>query len=118
VTLAGFQSNPWKYIARAQLFLLTSRYEGFGNVLIEAMACGVPVVATASAGTRDIVDHQVDGMLVDVHSPTAVAASVIAIVESPARRQAMARAARNAADRFAVGHVLARYEQVLELLAA
>jgi len=118
VTLAGFQSNPWKYIARAQLFLLTSRYEGFGNVLIEAMACGVPVVATASAGTRDIVDHQVDGMLVDVHSPTAVAASVIAIVESPARRAAMARAARNAADRFAVGHVLARYEQVLELLAA
>ncbi|HET6957301.1 MAG TPA: glycosyltransferase, partial [Vicinamibacterales bacterium] len=50
VVLCGFQKNPWKYIARADLFALTSRYEGFGNVLIEAMACGVPVVATSSPG--------------------------------------------------------------------
>ena len=52
IILCGFQKNPWKYIARADVFALSSRYEGFGNVLIEAMACGVPVVATSSAGTR------------------------------------------------------------------
>jgi glycosyltransferase involved in cell wall biosynthesis len=86
--------------------------------LIEAMACGVPVVATASAGTRDIVGHQVDGMLVDQHSPAAVAASVIAVLESPARRAEMANAAGIAANRFAIGQVIARYEQVLESLAA
>ena len=51
----GFQRNPWKYIARGDVFVLTSHYEGFGNVLVEAMACRVPVVATASPGTRDIV---------------------------------------------------------------
>ena len=50
VHLCGFHVNPWKYIARADVFALTSRYEGFGNVLVEAMACGVPVVATSSAG--------------------------------------------------------------------
>jgi len=118
VSLAGFQSNPWKYIARADLFLLTSRYEGFGNVLIEAMACGVPVVATASAGTRDIVQHGVDGMLIDVHSAQTVAASVAAILESPERRNAMSAAAIQSADRFAIEHVIARYEQVLEQLAS
>jgi len=118
VSLAGFQANPWKFIARADLFLLTSHYEGFGNVLIEAMACGVPVVATASAGTRDIVSHQVDGLLVDVHSPAAVASSVIALLESPARRAEMARAARSSANRFAGAHVIARYGQLLESLAA
>jgi glycosyltransferase involved in cell wall biosynthesis len=118
VSLAGFQSNPWKYIARADLFLLTSRYEGFGNVLIEAMACGVPVVATASAGTRDIVGHHVDGMLVDVHSPAAVASSVVAVLESPGLRADMARAARASANRFAVANVIAGYEQALESLAA
>ena len=118
VSLAGFQANPWKFIARADLFLLTSHYEGFGNVLIEAMACGVPVVATASAGTRDIVRHQVDGMLVEQHSPAAVASSVIAVLESPARRAEMSNAARDAANRFAVAQVIARYEQVLESLAA
>ncbi len=49
VVLCGFQKNPWKYIGRADVFALTSRYEGFGNVLVEAMACGVPIVATTLA---------------------------------------------------------------------
>ena len=118
VSLAGFQANPWKYIARADVFLLTSRYEGFGNVLIEAMACGVPVVATASAGTRDIVQHGIDGLLVDVHSPQTVAAGVLSILESPARRNAMSQAATLSADRFAVEQVIARYDAVLEQLAS
>lgn len=118
VSLGGFQANPWKYIARADVFLLTSRYEGFGNVLIEAMACGVPVVATASAGTRDIVQHGTDGLLVEIHSPKTVADSVASILESPERREAMARAARRAADRFAVDQVIARYDGALEQLAS
>jgi glycosyltransferase involved in cell wall biosynthesis len=118
VSLAGFQANPWKFIARADAFLLTSHYEGFGNVLIEAMACGVPVIATASAGTRDIIGHQVDGLLVEAHTPAAVASSVIAVLESPARRDAMARAARSSANRFAVNQVIARYQHMLESIAA
>lgn len=117
IALAGFQSNPWKYIARADLFLLTSKYEGFGNVLIEAMACGVPVVATASAGTRDIVRHDIDGMLVQPHTPSAVAAAATGILTSPARRLQMARAARDAADRFAVDRVIADYEGAMADLA-
>lgn len=118
VTLAGFQANPWKYIARADVFLLTSRYEGFGNVLIEAMACGVPVVATASAGTRDIIQHGVDGLLVDVHSANSVSAAVMTVLDSPERRAVMAAAARHSADRFAIDQVIARYEAVMEQLAA
>ena len=118
VTLAGFQPNPWSYIARAELFLLTSRYEGFGNVLIEAMACGVPVVATASPGTRDIIRNGIDGRLVETHLPQSVSAAVIELLESDDRRRTMSEAARQGAERFATRHVVDQYDVLMEQLAS
>ena len=118
VTLLGFHRNPWKFIARADVFALSSHYEGFGNVLIEAMAVGVPVVATASAGTRDIVDDGVDGVLVESHTATALAAALRQVLENNERREGMARYARVAAERFAAPRVIARYDAVLGQLAA
>ena len=117
VSLAGFQSNPWKFIARAQLFLLTSRYEGFGNVLIEAMACGVPVIATASSGTRDIVRDGIDGRLVDVHSPHSIAAAVVEVLTSHPLRASMSIAAKANANRFAADAVVDQYDALLEEIA-
>jgi glycosyltransferase involved in cell wall biosynthesis len=118
VSLAGFQANPWKYIAKADVFLLTSRYEGFGNVLIEAMACGVPVVATASAGTRDIVQQDIDGVLIDSHTPEAVAAALRRVLDHPGLRASMSRQAAASAERFAAPRVAARYDQVLQQVDA
>jgi glycosyltransferase involved in cell wall biosynthesis len=118
IAFAGFQANPWKYIARADVFLLTSKYEGFGNVLIEAMACGVPVVATASAGTGDIINHDVDGLLVESHTAPHVAAALKSMLESRDRRQSMSAAARAAANRFAVEQVVSQYHSVMEQLAS
>lgn len=112
VVLCGFQPNPWKYIARADVFALTSRYEGFGNVLVEAMACGVPVVATASPGTREIVTDGVDGLLVDPHHPAAMAASLSAVLTDAARRARMAAAARRSATRFSTDAIAAEYDVV------
>ena len=112
VSLAGFQSNPWKYIARADVFLLTSRYEGFGNVLVEAMACGVPVVATASPGTRDIVTSGVDGFLVESHTADRVAAALRGVLSDAGARRAMGEAAIDAAERFAASQVIERYDRV------
>ena len=58
VRFAGFQANPYAWFARADAFVLSSRYEGFPNVILEALACGVPVIATpAPGGTREILDH-------------------------------------------------------------
>ena len=118
VSLAGFQANPWKYIAKADVFLLTSRYEGFGNVLIEAMALAVPVVATASAGTRDIVDQEVDGLLVDSHTPEAVAAALRRVLENRELRASLSCQAAASAEQFSAPRVIARYDQVLKQVAA
>lgn len=118
IVLMGFQQNPWKFIARAQVFALSSHYEGFGNVLIEAMALGVPVVATASAGTRDIVNHGVDGVLVEPHTAQGMAGALRQLVDHESVRVAMGRQAMRSAERFAAPAVIARYDSVLRGLAA
>ena len=118
VTFAGFQRNPWGYIARADVFALSSRYEGFGNVLVEAMACGVPVVATSSPGTREIVNDGVDGLLVDRHEPAALAAALERVLQEPGLRTRMAAEARRSATRFALPVVASAYARLFEEVLA
>lgn len=113
VRLAGFQPNPWKYIARADLFLLTSRYEGFGNVLIEAMACGVPVIATVSPGTADIVTDGVDGVLVGAHTPRAVADALSRVLGDPDHHVRLRAGASASAEKFGLPQAVARYDRVI-----
>jgi len=84
IHLLGFQENPWKFVGRADVFVLTSRYEGFGNVLIEAMACGVPVVATESPGTREIVRSEDNGLLVSDHHAPAIATALRRLLDDRA----------------------------------
>ena len=113
VHLCGFRDNPWKYIARADVFALTSRYEGFGNVLVEAMACGVPIVATSSPGTRDIVSSGADGLLVERHEPAAVAAALAEVLSDRSMRQRLSAAARRHAERYRTESVALAYDRVL-----
>jgi glycosyltransferase involved in cell wall biosynthesis len=113
VVLCGFQENPWKYIARADVFVLTSRYEGFGNVLVEAMACGVPVVATSSPGTREIVSDGVDGLLVDRHEAAAVAAALERLLTDEALHPRLSAGALASAERFSLPVIAAAYDRAL-----
>jgi glycosyltransferase involved in cell wall biosynthesis len=116
--LCGFQGNPWKYIARADVFALTSRYEGFGNVLVEAMACGVPVVVTSSPGPLEIVRDNVDGVIVREHTAAAVAAALEAVLTDERRRASMAAAAKEASRRFALPSIAAQYDLWFSALVA
>ena len=113
VHLCGFRKNPWSYIARADVFALTSRYEGFGNVLVEAMACGVPVVATRSPGTEEIVTTGADGLLVDRHEPVAVAAALAEVLGNAYERRRMAETARRHAERYRTESVALAYDRAL-----
>ena len=112
VHLCGFHVNPWKYIGKADVFVLTSRYEGFGNVLVEAMACGVPVVATSTAGTREIISVGEDGLLVDRHEPAAVAAALERLLNDAGLRQRMSQTARRHAERYRTEVIALEYDRV------
>jgi glycosyltransferase involved in cell wall biosynthesis len=109
----GWLSDPYPVMAAGDLFVLTSRWEGFGNVLVEAMACGVPVVATSSPGTREIVAVGADGLLVDHHEPAALAAALERVLSDQALHTRLAHGARASAERFALPAIAAAYDRVL-----
>jgi glycosyltransferase involved in cell wall biosynthesis len=88
VEVAGFAANTATYMSRAALLVLSSRHEGLGNVLIEALACGCPVVSTGcSYGPAEILDHGRYGRLVPVGDSEAMAAAILATLDEPPNRE-------------------------------
>jgi glycosyltransferase involved in cell wall biosynthesis len=106
VTLAGYDPDPLRILSRAALFVSASTHEGFGNALIEAMACGVPVVATdAPHGPREILDGGRFGTLVPVGDAPALASAMAAALDRATDTGALQARARRytveaAADAF------------------
>ena len=84
VDLPGFRANPFAYMARARLFVLSSAWEGLPGVLIQAMACGTPVVSTdCPSGPREVLDDGRCGRLVPVGDPQALATAMAETLERP-----------------------------------
>lgn len=113
----GFQSNPWKFIARADVFVLTSTYEGFGNVIVEAMASGTPVVATRSPGTIEIIEHERNGLLVDP-TPTELASAIRRVLDDGGLRARLVAAAHDSVTKYATPVVAERYERLFQAVAS
>lgn len=101
VTFAGHRCDVAYILPALDVVVCTSREEGFGLAIVEAMAAGVPVVATRCGGTEDILDHESTGLLVPVDDPLALAEAVESVLRQPllAARLA-ARARRVWRDRF------------------
>lgn len=84
VDLPGFQANPYPFLARADLFVLSSRWEGSPNVLTEALALGTPVVATdCPSGPHELLDGGRYGPLVPVGDVAALGKAVAATLDQP-----------------------------------
>jgi len=110
VALPGYVDNPLPFMARASVFALSSRFEGLANVLVEALACGCPVVSTdCPVGPAEVLAHGRFGRLVPVGEAQSLARALLAtLADPPDPRQLRERAAR-----FSVEHAVARYEAVL-----
>ncbi len=109
VALPGFAANPYAYMARAAAFVLASRWEGLPGVLIEAMCCGAPVIATdCPSGPREILRDGQYGQLVPVGDVPALAAAVQTVLNHPDPRPP-----RESVCRFEPDTVVDQYLSVL-----
>jgi len=112
VWMPGFVDNPFAYMARAGVFVLSSRHEALGNVLVEALACGCPVVATnCPGGVGEILKGGAVGGLVPVGDPAALAGAILAALDRPGDRERRLRRA----DDFCPDRAAHRYLAALGL---
>jgi len=110
VALLGFVENPYAWMARASVFALASAWEGFSNVLAEALACGCPVVSTdCPSSPAEILDDGAFGALVPVGDAVALAEALLATLEKPPDPARL----RTRAAQFSLSSAVDRYLAVL-----
>lgn len=113
VQFPGFDLNPFKYMTRCDVFVVSSQSEGICTVLIQAMACGAASVATAFAGVEEIVTAGKDGLLCPVGDESALAAQIKRLLDMPEYRQNLSAQAQKSAARFDAGLIVNRYAEAL-----
>jgi len=114
IALPGYDVNPFRYMSRCKMFVLSSRFEGLPGALIQAMACEAPVIATdCPFGPSEILERPDTGILVPVGDSQCLATAMRRLLDEPETRRRMAAAGRAASQRFSVEKVISDYIEVL-----
>jgi glycosyltransferase involved in cell wall biosynthesis len=117
VDLLGDRSNIETLLPALDVALLTSSTEGMSNAILEAMACGLPVIATSVGGNLQLVEHQASGLLVPPANPAALAGAMLALADMPALRRTMGAAGRARIEReFSLDAMAQSYDRLYRRL--
>jgi glycosyltransferase involved in cell wall biosynthesis len=108
VRIVGFQKNPFPFLSQADAFVMSSRYEGFPNVVLEALACGTPVIATPSiGGVREILEGVVGCVLAEC----VTAAGLAKVIDDWGNGEHTTIEA-DSVSRFLIQKIVCQYESV------
>lgn len=114
----GFRTDADALIAAATVFVLSSREEGMGSVLLDALFLGRPIAATRAGGIPEVVQDGVSGLLAPVHDPDALGAAIARLVTDPSLAGRLGDAARERAEHFSVERMTDATERVYEAVLA
>lgn len=118
VDFTGRRSDVPELLHRAGLAVLSSRYEGMPNAILEAMASGLPCVATRVSGSEDLIQPNVNGFLVEPEDVHGLADGMLTLLLDPAKAQAWGRVSRTVIEqRFAVDRIMDQYVTLYARLA-
>jgi sugar transferase (PEP-CTERM/EpsH1 system associated) len=119
---AGLESDSWlpgarddvpQWLQGFDVFALGSAREGISNTVLEAMACGLPVIASATGGNLELIEDGVSGRLIPPQNPGALAAALLGYARDTAMRRSHGRAARELAEqRFSLKRMIAEYGEL------
>ncbi len=108
----GHSSEPRKYLAAADIFVLPSMYEGFGIALVEAMAAGLPCVASAVGGIPEIIEDGVNGLLFKKGDSDGLKDKLILIVKNPAMAEEMAEKGKLSVKKYDLELILSQFSKI------
>jgi len=115
IVFAGFRDEIPQLLSEVTISVLPSLSEGLSNVVLEAMAAGVPVVATAVGGTKELIEDGVSGLLVPPRDASALAQAIGSLLADPERGARIGRAGREAArERFSLQSTVEQTERLYE----
>jgi glycosyltransferase involved in cell wall biosynthesis len=115
VRLPGVVDDPFAMLKHADVFVLSSRSEGFGNALVEAMACGLPAIATECwSRSPGLVRDGVDGLLVPPEDVDALSAAMAELMADAARRRRLAVEAARSVERFDLDRIRRTWDELLQ----
>jgi len=112
VVFAGWRKDMHDVMAAFDIFVLPSRNEGMGRVIVEAMAAGKPVVASNVGGIPDLVKHGVNGFLVPKEDPEALGIAILKMAGDSGLRSAMGMAGKRIAPAWDVSHMLEKIDKI------
>ncbi|MCX8062877.1 MAG: glycosyltransferase family 4 protein [Anaerolineales bacterium] len=111
VCLLGYSENPFDWIKKSDIFLLTSLWESLSLALMEAMAFGLPVIATATGGTPELITHLETGYLIPPNSPMALADAIEYLINHPeVARQMGEKAQKHILDNYTIPKIADQLE--------